>query len=70
MGALAGGTAAQVKQWSQLLFNNQVNAVVTGAFLVLVATVVITCARVWWQLLAGKRAADLHEEPYVAVTTP
>jgi hypothetical protein len=40
----AGGTAAQVKQWSQLLFNNQVNAVVTGAFLVLVATVVITCA--------------------------
>ena len=66
----AGGTAAQVKQWSQLLFNNQVNAVVTGAFLVLVATVVITCARVWWQLLAGKRAADLHEEPYVAVTTP
>ncbi len=65
----AGGTATQVKQWSQLLFNNQVNAVVTGAFLVLVATVVITCARVWWQLLAGKRAPDLHEEPYVAVTT-
>jgi carbon starvation protein len=65
----AGGTAAQVKQWSQLLFNNQVNAVVTGAFLVLVATVVITCARVWWQLLAGRRAPDLHEEPYVAVTT-
>ena len=50
-------------------FNNQVNAVVTGAFLVLVATVVITCARVWWQLLSGKRASDLHEEPYVAVTT-
>lgn len=66
----AGGTAAQVKQWSQLLFNNQVNAVVTGAFLVLVATVLITCARVWWQLLAGRRAPDLHEEPYVAVTTP
>ncbi len=65
----AGGTAEQVKQWGQLLFNNQVNAVVTGAFLVLVATVVITCARVWWQLLAGKRAPDLHEEPYVAVTT-
>jgi len=20
---------------------------------------------VWWQLLAGRRAADLHEEPYV-----
>jgi carbon starvation protein len=65
----AGGTAAQVKQWGQLLFNNQVNAVVTGTFLVLVAAVVITCARVWWQLLAGKRAPNLREEPYVAVTT-
>jgi carbon starvation protein len=51
------------------MFNNQVNAVVTGTFLVLVAAVVITCARVWWQLLAGKRAPDLREEPYVAVTT-
>jgi carbon starvation protein len=65
----AGGTTAQLKQWGQLMFNNQVNAVVTGTFLVLVAAVVITCARVWWQLLAGKRAPDLREEPYVAVTT-
>jgi hypothetical protein len=24
-------------------------------------------ARVWWQLLAGKRAVELREEPYVAV---
>ncbi len=53
--------------WQHQLFNNHVNAAVTGTFLVLVALVVLTCARVWWQLLAGKRAADLHEEPYVAV---
>jgi carbon starvation protein len=63
----AGGTPAQLKQWGQLLFNNQVNAGVTGAFLVLVAIVVVTCARVWWQLLSGRRMPDLHEEPYVAV---
>ena len=63
----AGGPAAQVAQWEKLMFNSQVNAAVTGAFLVLVAVVVLTCARVWWQLLAGTRAAVLHEEPYVAV---
>jgi carbon starvation protein len=39
---------------------------VTGVFLLLVAIVVLANARVWWQLLAGKRAAVLHEEPYVA----
>ncbi len=63
----AGGDAAQVNQWERLLFNNQVNAFVTGSFLVLVAIVVIANARVWWQLLAGKRTPVLHEEPYVAV---
>jgi carbon starvation protein len=37
----AGGTPAQMAQWERLLFNNHVNAGVTGAFLVLVAVVVI-----------------------------
>ncbi|MFI5357477.1 MAG: carbon starvation CstA family protein [Opitutales bacterium] len=63
----AGGPPAQVAQWQRLVLNNHVNATVTGLFLVLVAIVVFTCARVWWQLLAGRRAAVLHEEPYVAV---
>jgi len=66
--AADGGTPlAQITAWQHQLFNNHVNAAVTGTFLVLVALVVLTCARVWWQLLAGKRAPDLHEEPYVAV---
>ena len=54
-------------QWQSLVFNNQVNAVVTGIFLVLVAIVTVANARVWWQLLSGRRVPDLHEEPYVAV---
>jgi carbon starvation protein len=63
----AGGTAAQLKEWSQLVFNNHVNTAVTASFLVLVTLVVLASARVWWQLLSGRRAPDLHEEPYVAV---
>ena len=38
----------------------------TATFLLLVAIVVIANARVWWQLLSGRRKAELREEPYVA----
>ena len=51
------------------IFNARMNTAVTGLFLVLVVLVVLSCARVWYQLLSGRRAADLREEPYVAVET-
>jgi len=51
------------------IFNNRVDALVTGAFLVLVTIVLIANARVWWQLLAGTRAAELREEPYVPIAS-
>jgi len=63
-----GGTISQLNQWHQLLINNRVNAVVTGAFLILVTIVVLANARVWWQLLTGKRPAELHEAPCVRVS--
>ena len=63
----AGGTPAELKTWGAQLFNNRVDAVVTATFLVLVAIVLIANARVWWQLLSGRRAAQLREEPYVTV---
>ena len=67
--AADGGTsAAQIATWQHQLLNNRVDAVVTGAFLVLVLIVVIANARVWWQLLAGKRAPALREEPYLAAS--
>jgi carbon starvation protein len=63
----AGGTAAQIADWRHQVFNNQVDAVVTGAFLVLVALVVLASVRVWVELLTGRRQPDLREEPYVAL---
>jgi carbon starvation protein len=47
-------------------FNAHVDAAVTAVFLILVAVIVVANARVWWLLLAGRRAPDLHEEPFVA----
>ena len=66
----AGGTATELKTWNAQLLNNRVDAAVTGIFLVLVAIVLIANARIWWQLLAGKKPAVLREEPYVAVADP
>ena len=61
----AGGTPAQLAMWRAQIFNNHIDAAVTGTFLVLVLLVVAANARVWWQLLAGRRTADLREEAYV-----
>ncbi len=63
----AGGTPAELATWKSQVLNNYIDVAVTGAFMVLVLIVVAASARVWWQLLAGKRPADLHEEPYVAL---
>ncbi|HEY0946340.1 MAG TPA: carbon starvation CstA family protein [Opitutaceae bacterium] len=61
----AGGTAEQLAVWRHLVVSNHINAVVTGGFLVLVLVVFLTCVRLWWQLLAGRRTSALREEPYV-----
>ena len=66
-GIHAGGTRANLASMRAQLLNNRVDAAVTGVFLVLVAIVVVASVRVWWQLLAGKRAPQLREEPYVAI---
>lgn len=65
----AGGTEAELHAWQAQLLNNRIDAVVTGAFLVLVAVVVIANVQLWFQLLAGRRASELHEEKYVARET-
>jgi len=63
----AGGPPSELATWKSQVLNNYIDVAVTGAFMVLVLIVVAASARVWWQLLAGRRPADLHEEPYVAL---
>ena len=57
----AAGAAANPR----LALNAHVDAAVTGAFLLLTVIVVLANARVWALLLAGRRVADLREEPFV-----
>ena len=46
-----------------LRFNNQLDAVVAGTFLVLVTAVFLMSVREWILLIARKKAADLRETP-------
>ncbi len=61
-----GGAPETIAVWKNQLMNQYINVAVTGAFLVLVFLVVVTCARQWMLLLSGRRQSVLHEEPYTA----
>ena len=65
--ALAGGqlSAAQISQTKALIFNAQLDAVVCGIFLVLVAAILVDSARIWLAILRGTREAAVTESPFV-----
>ncbi|HTD87272.1 MAG TPA: carbon starvation CstA family protein [Candidatus Binatia bacterium] len=48
-----------------LQFNNYLNAIVAGGFLILVVMIVLLSAREWILLIARRRVAQLHESPPV-----
>jgi carbon starvation protein len=64
----AGGTPKDLASWQHLMINSQVNAVVTGLFLLLVLLVVISCSLVWWRLLVRKEEIPLREEPALSLS--
>lgn len=68
--AAFGGTVAELITWRGQALNSRVDAIVTAVFLVLVGVIVAGNARVWWQLLTGKKSIGLSEEPYLPLTTP
>ncbi len=58
LGPASGATA-------RLIFNNRLDAAVTGVLVVMVALVLVESARQWVQILAGKRESRLKESPFV-----
>ena len=62
--ATALETSTAVLQTTRTLrFNNRLDAVVAGTFLVLVTALLLISVREWILLLARRKAADLHETP-------
>src|ERR1700683_2728553 len=61
--ALAAGpiTAAT----GRLIFNNRLDAAVTGVLVVMVTLVLVESGRQWWGILSGTREAPVKEVPFV-----
>ncbi|MGI8989071.1 MAG: carbon starvation CstA family protein [Bryobacteraceae bacterium] len=65
--AIRAGTTAgtSVGDTRTLIFNARLDAVICGAFLVLVAVVLIDSVRVWFGILHGNRERTVRESPFV-----
>ena len=65
---MAAGTIPpeRIAETQRLLWNDQLNAAVTGLLAALVLVVVLSAAWEWYRLLSGQREADLRESPFVA----
>jgi carbon starvation protein len=48
-----------------LIFNDRLDAVVTGIFLILVATILVDSLRTWTGILRGTRDSRVCEAPFV-----
>jgi carbon starvation protein len=60
---LAAGPATSAT--ARLIFNNRLDAAVTGALVVMVALVLVESGRQWMGILSGTREARLRESPFV-----
>ncbi len=58
-------TAARAHELAQLIFNDRLDAVVTGLLVLLVAVTVADSAWQWFRVLSGRRAAEVKEVPFV-----
>jgi carbon starvation protein len=61
--ALAAGPATSVT--GRLIFNNRLDAAVTGVLVVMVTLVLVESGRQWWGILRGTRQAPVKEAPFV-----
>ena len=57
--------ASRTHAITQVIFNNRLDAAVTGMLVVLVALIVLESARDWLSVLSGRRVAVTHETPLV-----
>jgi carbon starvation protein len=58
-------TAAKIAETQTQIFNDRLDAVVCGIFMVLVAVILIDSLRVWYGILRGTREARVVESPFV-----
>jgi carbon starvation protein len=61
--ALAAGPATN--ETSRLIFNNRLDAAVTGVLVVMVTLILLESSRQWWGILSGAKESSVKESPFV-----
>src|SRR5205807_6636279 len=61
--SLAANAAS--RETAQLIFNDRIDALLTGILVFLVALIVAESAREWIRVLSGRKVAQTHEAPFV-----
>src|SRR5260370_21456226 len=62
--------ANQVAPTQGQIFNDRLDAVVCGMFLILVMLILVDSIRVWYGILSGSREASLDESPFLMSQLP
>ena len=57
--------AAKVAETQTVIFNAKLDAVITGLFMIMVATVLVDSIRGWIGILSGSRDRKVNESPFV-----
>jgi carbon starvation protein len=63
---LASGANAAAPATARLIFNDRLDALVTGVLIVLIAAILMESATEWIRVLAGSKQPVLRESPFVA----
>jgi carbon starvation protein len=62
---LAAGPAPMSTATGRLIFNNRLDAAVTGILVLMVTLVLVESLRQWWGILSGVKEARVKESPFV-----
>jgi carbon starvation protein len=56
---------AKIAEMQRLIFNQRLDAVVTGVLALMILILIAEALVQWYAILSGRREAVLHEAPYV-----
>jgi carbon starvation protein len=63
---LASGSTAGTAATARLIFNDRLDAAVTGTLILMIAMILIESGLEWWRVLRGHKQAQVREAPFVA----
>jgi carbon starvation protein len=63
---LAASPAAGSAATARLIFNDRLDAAVTGVLILMIAMILVESALEWWRVLRGEKEATVREAPFVA----